>query len=176
MTDHPLSLPLSATAIDNYCRELTRRLPSVEKRIAAVDAIRTFLAVQIDTAEQASPAYAELRDTLERHFEQARGELQKQQVGQLVEALEQKRLTLIGRLYQSLSRDAFWQLMTEARERLGEGGCDEVASWAAQWVADVERRSAQLSPYPDAIDFKALGIEVADYTMMCDISRCFASL
>jgi hypothetical protein len=148
----------------------------VEKRIAAVDALRTFLAVQVDTAEQTGRGYSEIRETLERHFEQARSELQQLQLGHLVEALGQQRLALIGRLYQPLSRDAFWQLMMEARQILGAEVCDAVAVWAAEWVDDVERRSALLSPYPDSIDFKAVGIEVADYSMMRDIARCFARL
>lgn len=175
MPDDPVTLTLSAATINTYCHDLVRRLPSIERRIAAIDALRTFLAVQIATAQQAGPGYAAIRETLEHHFEQARSELQRRQLGQLVEGLGRQRLASIGRLYQALSRDAFWQLMEEARLALGSEASDAVAVWATEWLHDVEARSAQLSPYPDAIDFMALGIEVGDYTMMYDIARCFAT-
>ncbi len=175
MNDQSVNLTLTAEGIDSYCRELARRLPGEEKRIAAVDALRTFLAVQVGTAVQSTPGYAAIRACLERHFEEARSALQHRQLGQLVDGLRARQLARARELYQALSRDAFWQLLLQAQHELGMETSEAVGGWSRAWLRDVERRSAQHSPYPDAIDFRAVGVDVADYSVMRDIARCFTA-
>ncbi len=174
MNDYPVSLIITADTIDTYCLDLVRRLPSVEKRVAALDSLRTFLAVQIGTADQAGPGYTAIRERLDFHFDRARSDLHHQQMGLLVDALRQQQLTRIREIYQGLSRDAFWQLMLQAQHELGHESSEVVKIWSTAWLDNVETLSAELSPYPDTIDFKAVGIEVADYSVMQDVARCFA--
>lgn len=176
MSEQTISLQLTAEAVDSYCRDLERRTSSVEKRIVSLDALRTFLAVQLGTAEQANPEYEAIRRCLDNHFDRARHQLHQQQSGQLIEALMQKNLSRLAALYQALSRDAFWQLMEEVKSSLGRETSEGVGLWSMAWLDDVKRRSAELSPYPDAIDFKAVGIDVVDYSLMRDIASCFATL
>lgn len=173
MSEDFILLKLTATAVDSYCCDLERRTSSLEKRIVSLDALRTFIAVQLGPGEQATSEYEAIRRCLDDHFDQARTQLLRQQSRQLIEALRQRNLSRLAGLYQALSRDAFWQLMEEAKPSLRH---DEVGGWSSAWLHDVETRSAEVSPYPDTIDFKAVGIEVVDYALMRDIASCFTSM
>lgn len=168
-----LELTLSAEGIDNYCRGLVRHVPSVERRVVALDALQTFVAAMSGPAGQVQPVYAAIRETLARHLDGARAELHAAQAKALVEALSLRSLPRITPIYTAVSRDAFWQLLGTAAERLGAEACRELAAWSDGWLAELTARSAQLSPYPDAIDFKALGVEVVEYTAMSDICKYF---
>lgn len=170
---HQLQLTLSAEGIDNYCHELARHSTRVERRVAALDALQTFVASMAGPAEQAQAGYAAIRETLERHIEGARAELHAAQTTALADALSARSLGRITRIYAALSRDAFWQLLNSVESRLGAEACRGVAAWSEGWLLQAKERSAQASPYPDAMDFKAAGIEVDEYTAMSDICKFF---
>ncbi len=47
----------------------------------------------------------------------------------------------------------------------------EIRRWASGWLIQAKQRAQQASPYPDAIDFKAAGIDVSEYAAMTDLAR-----
>jgi hypothetical protein len=174
MVIEDIPLLLNSAGIDKYCRDLVRHISRVEKRVVALDALQTFIAAMTEPGEQAKSEFVAIRETLERHFEQARTALQTEQAAALVEALKARRLSRITPIYQALSRDAFWQLLSKTEETLGREVCAEIGHWSGEWLAQVKERSEQLSPYPDTIDFKAVGIDVAEYAAMSDICKYFS--
>src|SRR5690606_24216824 len=111
-------LQLTASGIDAYCRELARRSPTVEKRVAAIDAIITFLSTQTDTGEQAKAEFRVIKRTLLDHFEQAREALLDERAQHLRQALQARHLPAIALLYTTLSRDAFWTLLGRVGQQL----------------------------------------------------------
>lgn len=169
-------LTLSADNIERYCQELARYQARPERRIAAIDALRTFIGVMASPGEQAKPEFAAISDTLSRHFEQARANLLTSQCDLLVQALTERSLLSVVSLYTVLSRDAFWQLLKQATSVLEPSVALQATQWCGDWLLRAKTRSAAVCPYPDTIDFKAAGIEVAEYTAMQDILHFFAAL
>lgn len=169
-----ITLRLTTEWLDGYCSDLMRRTSAMDKRVTALDALYTFLSVAAEPAELASPAYAAIRATLSHHLDQARAELLQEYAGRLAAALRQHQVTQAGSIFSALSRDGFWQLLGQVEGMLEPRFCDEVATWCRQWLAETQRRAAVHSPYPDAIDFKASGIDLTEYLMMSDINKFFA--
>jgi hypothetical protein len=44
-------------------------------------------------------------------------------------------------------------------------------TWASDWLTQTRQRAQQASPYPDAIDFRAAGLDVSEYSAMTDLGR-----
>jgi hypothetical protein len=168
-----LTLTLSAEWVDNYCRDLARRTASTPKRLAALDALNTFFAVATAPGEQARPAFAAIRTTLAQHLELARNALLQESATLLAEALRQQQPRQACALFTALSRDGFWQLLGRVEAMLTPREREQVAAWCQQWLAQMMSRAAQHSPYPDAIDFKASGIDLTEYLMASDLNKFF---
>lgn len=175
MTDTGITLILTVKGVESYCRDLERSVTTIERRVSALDAVQTFLAAMSEPAVQAEADYVAIRKTLSYYLDRARTELQTSQQKTLAYALAEKRLSGIISIYTALSRDAFWQLLTLTSDELGSEKCYEISDWSDQWLTELKERSAEISPYPDAIDFRALGVDVAEYTAMSDIYKFFSN-
>jgi hypothetical protein len=152
-----------------------RRTSAAEKRLAALDALQTFIGVAADVGEQTKPVFAAIRETLADHIEQARAALLQEAGEKLTAALREQQLARAAAIYTALSRDAFWQLLLQAETGLGSQATAEVAAWCRHWLVQTQQASAVHSPYPDAIDFKAAGIDVTSYLMMGDLNKFFGT-
>lgn len=166
-----ITLQLTASGVDGYCRELARRAPTLEKRVAALDALITFISTQTNAGEQAKAEFRAIKQILLDHFEQARTQLLVERAEQLQQAIHSRQLPRIAALYTSLSRDAFWTLLGQLEQRLDARELGALRSWAATWMSDAQQRAQQASPYPDAIDFTAADIEPTEYLVMSDLCR-----
>ena len=166
-----ITLQLTARSVDTYCRELSRQSPALEKRVAALDAIITFISTQADTGEQAKAEFSSIRQVLVDHFEQAREALLNERAQRLHQALQAQHLPDITALYTSLSRDAFWTLLGRVEQQIDTAAVDSLRSWASAWLIQAKQRAQQASPYPDAINFNAAGIDVSEYLAMTDLCR-----
>lgn len=166
-----VTLQLTARGVDAYCRELSRRLPTPEKRVSAIDALITFISSQADAGEQAKAEFLSIRQTLLDHFEQAREALLNEHGQRLRRALQAQNLPHIAALHASLSRDAFWTLLGRTAQQLDNAALDSLRNWASGWLTQAKQRAQQASPYPDAIDFNAAGIDASEYLAMTDLCR-----
>ena len=164
-----ITLQLTAHGIDSYCRELARRSPTLEKRVAALDALITFVSSQTEPGEQAKAEFVSIKQTLLDHFGQAQEALLNERAQRLHQALQAQHLPHITNLYASLSRDAFWALLGRVEQQLDAAALDTLRNWASGWMLQAKQRAQQASPYPDAIDFNAAGIDAADYLAMTDV-------
>lgn len=174
MTAGTIHIKLSPESVEIYCDELKRHTSRTEKRVIALDALMTFLSAVTDPGEQATPAFSEIKATLLRHFDTARTNLLQEQSETVTGALHQRKLWRILSVYNALSRDAFWTILVAAKDALGYEESNRIADWSREWLEEVKMRSAQTTPFPDAIDFKGAGIEVAEYMAMSDINACFS--
>lgn len=166
-----ITLQLTARGIDAYCRDLARRTPTLEKRVAALDALTTFISTQADAGEQAKAEFSAIKQTLLDHFEQAREALLSERAQRLQQALLAHHLPQLATLYTSLSRDAFWTLLGRIEQQLDSVALQSLRSWAREWMSQAKQRAQQASPYPDTIDFSAAGIEPSEYLAMTDLCR-----
>ena len=164
-----ITLQLTVSRIDAYCRELSRRSPTLEKRVAALDALTTFISSQAEPGEQAKAEFVSIKQTLLGHLEQAREALLNERAQRLHQALRAQHLPSITALYTSLSRDAFWTLLGRVEQQLDAAALDTLRRWASGWLLQAKQRAQQASPYPDAIDFNAAGIDASEYLAMADL-------
>jgi hypothetical protein len=167
----PVTLQLTAAGIDAYCGQLARRLPSPGKRVAAIDALITFLSTQVDTGQQAGPQFRAIREILDRHFEAAREALLDERARRLEQALRGGRVSDIGALYGTVSGGTFRTLLARATGGFDAGTLRSVRAWAADWQERVGAPARQASPYPDSVDFRAAGVDPAQYLAMTDLCR-----
>lgn len=170
-TSSSITLHLTAAGIAAYCQELARRLPTLEKRVAALDTLITFLANQADAGEQAKPEYQAIKHTLLEQFETTRAALLDERSQRLQQALLARHLPAITLLYTSLSRDGFWSLLSRMEPQWDDTALAGLRSWAAGWLGQANQRARQATPYPDAIDFNAAGIDATEYLAMTDLCR-----
>lgn len=166
-----ITLQLTARGIDAYCRDLARRTPTLEKRVAALDALITFISTQADAGEQARAEFSAIKQTLLDHFEQAREALLTERAQCLQQALLAHHLPQLTTLYTSLSRDAFWTLLGRIEQQLDSDALHALRSWAKEWMSQAKQRAQRASPYPDTIDFTAAGIDPSEYLAMTDLCR-----
>ncbi len=171
-----LLLHFTAEQVEGFCRHLASHAPGSEQHLAALTALQTFIASGADAGEQVRPVYHAVRQTVERHLEQARAVLMQQNVRHLTHALEQRNVSAVAALYRPLSRSGFWEALTCAAEAFDDTTLSVLAHWSRQWVEEAKRRGEQASGFPDAIDFHKAGIDVAEYTAMSDVQRFTAGL
>ncbi len=124
--------------------------------------------------QQVKPEFQSIKQILLDHFEQARAALLNERAQRLLKALQAQSLPHIALLYASLSRDAFWALLGRVEPQVDAAALDAIRRWAFDWLTQAQQRAQQASPYPDAIDFKAAGIEVTEYSAMTDLARYLA--
>lgn len=166
-----ITLQLTASGIDAYCRDLARRSPTLEKRVIAIDTLITFIASQADAGDQAKGEFVAIKQRLLDHFEQARTTLLAERAQRMQQALIKQQLLTITMLYSTLSRDAFWTLLGQAVQQLDETASTSLRSWAESWLSHAKQCAQQASSYPDAIDFNAAGIDATEYLAMTDLCR-----
>ncbi len=166
-----IRIELGAAWVDEYCGELARSVSSLEKRLAALDAISTFIATAASPAEQVKPSYTRIRTTLSHHFELALQALMQERGERIVRALGTQDISQLSTIFHGLSRESFWQLLEQAEAVMEEREWQKVVSWSQQWMQQAKQRAEDASPYPDAIDFKAAGIAVTEYATMSDLSK-----
>ncbi len=166
-----IAIDISPSSIEAYCQNLARYSPNPEKQLAALDAISAFIAASTSPAEQNKDSYKTIRTILADNLEQARKALLDGHAERLKSALKVHDLGRITACYSVLSRESFWQLLTRAEVELNEKEWSDALHWAGRWLSEVRQRSAELSPYPDAIDFKAVNVNVDEYLAISDLCK-----
>jgi hypothetical protein len=162
-------IQLSSQWIGDYCQEMKRSTATVEKRLVALDALLTFISKAIDPAFMKNESYEQIKVILSTHLEQARTELMEEGTLRLARALQQHDVAQVAKLFITLSRSGFWEVLTQVFNRMDEGLQAGVTAWAFRWLDETKSRGEQASPYPDTINFAAAGISIEEYTVMTDI-------
>lgn len=162
--------------IEDYCQGMKRSTTAVEKRLVALDAVRTFISEVCDPELLHNETLGQIKAILEQHIEEARKELMAESALCLASALEQHDVQQIAKLFITLSRSGFWQALNQSTDRMGYARMGEITSWAVRWLEEKKQQGEQASPYPDAIDFSAAGIDVSEFTAMTDLCKYLSSL
>lgn len=171
-----LLLQISPVWFEDYCQGMRRSTTTVEKRIVALDALQTFISAAIGPELVNSETHERIKATLSLHIEQARSDLMAESAARVATALEQHDVAQIARLFVSLSRSGFWEALSQSMEGIGQVRREEISAWAVYWLKEKKQQGEQSSPYPDAIDFAAAGIDVSEYTAMTDLCNYISSL
>lgn len=81
--------------------------------------------------------------------------------------------SLALKLNGSLSRNGFYQILTDACQLMDSDKISAIAQWNIRWSEQAKQKAEQASGYPDALDFKKADINIEEYQTMSDISYFF---
>lgn len=166
-----LQLQLSPAWMADYCKGLVRSTATVEKRLVALDAVMTFIGAAAGSALLNDKNLEQIKGCIESYIEAARSELMAESIARLSIALQQHDVAVISRIFTELSRSGFWAVLTQTMEGIEPARRDDVVRWSLAWLAETKRQGEEASPYPDSIDFKTAGIDIAEYTAMTDLCK-----
>ncbi len=166
-----IPLQLSPQWIADYCHGMRRSTSSVEKRLAALDSLQTFIRTVIETVYLDNEVYKQIVAILASSIEEARVELTESGVRRLSRAFEQHKVIDVAVLFNSMSRSGFWEILTQTVNQMEQNVSEDCSLWAQSWLSEARSRGEKASPYPDAIDFEAAGINIGEYTAMTDVCK-----
>lgn len=170
-----VQLRFSPAWIEDYCQGIKRSTIAVEKRLVALDALRTFISAASGPELLHDETFVQVKTILGQHIENARDELMTESALSIAAALGQHDVGEIAKLFTSLSRSGFWQVLILSTDRMEDSRLKEITAWAVQWLEEKKRQGEQASSYPDAIDFSAAGIDVSEFTAMTDLCKYLSS-
>ncbi|WP_173062644.1 hypothetical protein [Sulfurimicrobium lacus] len=169
------SLELTPPEVEARCTALWQQFRSPGRVVTALVAMQSLFALAPAGARENAP-YREIQAILARHADDARHLLLGESVQRVLNALQQRETREVGRIHADLSRNGFWQVASAAGHgRDGPELAGDVA-WLAQWCQDARARAEAAGGYPDALDFRAAGIDAEEYTAMDELLRCLRSL
>ncbi|MEN6587126.1 MAG: hypothetical protein ABFE02_13895 [Sulfuricella sp.] len=169
------SLELTPPEVEARCAALWQQFRSPGRVVTALVAMQSLFALAPAGTQETAP-YREIHAIMARHAEHARNQLIAESVQRLQAALQHRETREIGRIHADLSRNGFWQAASAAGH--GSDGAELVGdiAWLAQWCQGARARAEAASGYPDALDFRAAGIDAEEYTAMDELLRCMRSL
>lgn len=170
-----VQLRISPAWIEDYCQCIKRSTITVEKRLVALDTLRTFISAASGPELLHNETCVQVKTILGQHIEKARDELMAESAFSIAAALEQHDVGQIVKLFTSLSRSGFWQALIQSTDRMEDTRLEEITAWALQWLKEKKRQGEQASSYPDAIDFASAGIDVSEFTAMTDLCKYLSS-
>ena len=168
-----LTLKLTPQGMERYCRQTRRSARDTATALAALVAVQTFLAAQVDAEDG---LYRNIRDVLSEHVDALQARLLEESGAAIAAALRGADSGALARAAGPLSRSGFATALEHAWRALGPAERATAAAWVRRWCADARRRGDAASGYPDAPDFQAAGIDLREYAALADIERLLPEL
>lgn len=165
-----ITLSLSADDMRNFCREITHGTSNINRKHAALIALEGFIGKHAG-ADSHSPLHAEILGIVRSFSEETRSKLLDEQAKELTPALQKMEVGTISRLFQSISRNGFHEVVKQTLATLTPEEIERTAHWVTAWCEKAEARAKEASGYPDAMNFTAAGIPLADYQALTDVKR-----
>lgn len=175
MTTERIKLSFTEKELVDFCRLQIDRSANPGHALAALTSLQAFIALNTTPDVQASDAYKQLRETLAQFLTTARNDLLEENSRRLLNALQLRNIASITTLHGELSRSGFQQTAERALGKLEHVERMTLLNWSGGWCRDATERANAASPYPDAPDFKAAGIDYKEYVAMMDINNILAT-
>ena len=169
MTDKRIQLHLNPTQAIALFDRVVQGAHSPSQAMAGLNALALLLGAHTDERDRQGESYGMIRTLLSERIEQARERLLGEQAALLGQALEQFDTERVARVHAILSREAFFLAVARHGQGLPEERLASLRSRVRTWCKDAERRARAASPYPDAMDWRAAGIEAREFIAMQDL-------
>ena len=163
-----ITLQITGEEIDGFCREIVAASSNSGRRHATLVALEGFIA-RFAGADSHSPAYEAILGRIRNFSEQTRSDLLREQAAALDAALEQEDVAALGRIHHGLSRNGFSQVAGRIGQQMPSSRRQRTTAWLRQWCDQAEQAARQASGWPDAMDFRAAGIDLQAYRAAKDI-------
>ncbi len=167
-----LNFHMEAQQLNAFCKKIISRSRNISNIHEALNVLEAFVSA-FAADSQGSDSYNEVQSVIKSHSEKTREKLMQEKIQQLRDGLLQKNRTLLASVYNSISRNGFYQNLTQATSAIDADEIPDIAAWVLQWSNDARQKAEQASGYPDALDFKKAGIAIDEYQTMSDIAYFF---
>ncbi len=167
-----ITLKVDSKKLDAFCKKIVSRSRNTANVHEALTVLEAFVS-QFSSDSLASDAYLNIQNCLTSHSEKTRDKLMQEKTAQVREGMITKNRLLLSHVYNSLSRNGFYQILTEATHLINNSDIPEIAQWVIQWSTQAKQKAEQASGYPDALDFTKAKINIEQYQCMSDISYFF---
>ncbi len=169
VTEEPrITLQLTADGIEAFCREIVSGSANTGRKHATLVALEGFIARHAGT-DSHSPAYEEILRRIRNFSDRTRSELLAEQAQALDSALRRGDAIAAGRIHRSLSRNGFAQVVSRLRQRMEPAQRRRIEASVRRWCEQAEEAARSASGWPDAMNFRAAGIDLEAYRAMKDI-------
>ena len=165
-----ITLSLSADDVRRFCREITHGTSNINRKHAALIALEGFIGKHAG-ADSHSPLHNEILGVVRSFSEETRSKLLDEQANELALGLQKMEVETISRVFRSISRNGFHEVAKQILANLSPGEVERAARWVTAWCEQAEASAKEASGYPDAMNFAAAGIPLADYQALTDIRR-----
>ncbi len=167
-----LNFQLKPQSLDAFCKKVITRSRNTSNIHEALNVLEAFVSA-FATDSQGSDIYNEIQSVIKAHSDKTREKLMQEKIQLLQDGLLQKNRTLLASVYNSISRNGFYQNLGQATAKIEAEKIPEIASWVVQWSNNARQKAEQASGYPDALDFKKASIAIDEYQSMSDIAYFF---
>ena len=166
--DQGIDLRVTPEGIEAFCREIVAGSANTGRKHATLVALEGFIARHAG-ADSHSPAYEEILRRIRNFSERTRSELLAEQAQALDAALERGDAIAAGHIHRSLSRNGFAQVVALLRQRIEPSRRRRIEAGVRAWCEQAEQAARAASGWPDAMNFRAAGIDLEAYRAMKDI-------
>ncbi len=167
-----LSLQINSKQLDSFCKKIISRSRNVTNVHEALVVLEAFISAHSKDSH-GSDNYKTIQNTLKIHSDQTRSILMIEKTKQLEQGLLSNNILLLSDIYNSLSRNGFYQILTHAADQIPRSQIPAISEWVISWAASAKRQAEDASGYPDALDFKKANIDIKQYQAMTDIAYFF---
>ncbi|HHH38869.1 MAG TPA: hypothetical protein ENK50_04765 [Sedimenticola sp.] len=168
MATEELNLRLTPDAVTAFCREVTRGADNPGRQHAALVALAGFVARHAGAAAH-TPVCDHILAIIREFSEGTRERLLQAHAEALSSALRDGYRPGVARIHASVSRTGFQEVLGRALMLLPAEDRARIADEILDWCATAERAAGEASGYPDAMDFRAAGIDLGEYRALSDI-------
>ena len=173
--EEEVRLRLTQKSLERFCDQLAERSRSPQSTLAALAALDSLLTHATHPDDMAREPFEVLKRMLAERAEGLRGAVIEESAERLTAAMIGRSAKEVTRIHEALSREGFWKCARRAVEQMDAEASRETSAWVADWCDESRRRSAEASPYPDALNFRKAGIEPAHYTAMEELRNALAA-
>ena len=142
---------------------------SPSQALAGLNALALLLGSHTEEVDRQGEAYRDIRAQLSARLEQAREQLLGEQAAILGKGLAVMAPAAVAQVHDTLSREAFFLAVERACRNLPLQELDDLRIRVHHWCSEAEGRARDASPYPDAFNWQATGIEAREYLAMQDL-------
>ncbi|GEM_PF-1310564 len=177
-TNSTLNLQLEPAKLTTFCKKIIARSRNTANIHEALVVLEAFVS-NFSSDSQGSVQYRAIQDCLQAFSAQTREQLMKQRCLQLKRGLLEQNIDLLADVYNSLSRNGFYQILASLMEEIDYQHKEDIScfiSWVLHWSTTAREKAERASGYPDALDFNKAQIKVDHYQTMSDISYFFKNM
>ena len=170
-----INLRGTADSLRRFCQEVAIGPANTNRKHAAFMALEAFIS-RYAGADAHTKAYRSVQEIVEGFSSETRSQLLAENARSLGSALAKRELAVVARIFASVSRNGFRQLLLRTVSGMSAEQLADTRQWVTDWCTSAKSRAEQASGYPDALDFRNIDITLIEYTALTATKKILMDL